>query len=706
VASKLKFNKLNERLKNLSAYKLTQDSFQKIIQQINAQEDTLGDKAKGLVTVTEEEIQEIFRNAFNINIYDLSPEGDAALEHAKKKYDEKIDAIEKQIIIKIRSLLGSAKSHNEMFTIFSKFSEIMKRPQFQSSLSEYQDQFLKKVFENSADLHSRYKRKANEGGAKDICRYYGLYPNTSSMIRFDQVYSHFATNKNKIETVMGEKFKNSSKEQELEGISVNFQRAKENEDAAKKIQINDKDLEGVLLRIDTPSRMGINKLVVNFSEQNRNTIEDLRFLIKNKQYGTVNLTTVYYFKKNTLSVFLNALKLFEIVKIWNHVVQKIDEKARDADHAPQQPVQEGVRVHRTGRQAGVDHAGGPVAGAGGLPGPLPGRRAGPGTGRRTRGREPPADRREHQGLGVHRLQLRGVPEERQLHQEIIDELLLKEYTHTEQIVREINNRIERVFSKRLSDTLVTWTEEFSKYKNEPRSKNKNKLIKSPTNFEFSVKGTKIFIEPPIQQARLTWLNDLHSHIHTFTCQKKILVNRYNPSAASTGTKGESLDFTDLLSKMNSSVIANAYKALHEKVNSAENYVKRWLSYEALWDIDIKRFYDRFGTNLKTWQQVLSEIKAGRNTFDTSQVSTNYGPIVINYKAVQNKINNVYDSLHKQVLMEFGNKFVSNTGDILAKVTEYKAKLEKLNFGSASDLVDNIAIMKFCAQNIEKWKRGH
>lgn len=701
-SSKLKFNKLNERLKSILTYKSTQESFQKIIQQINTQEEATDDKSKGFGLINEVEIQEMFENTFNNNIYDLSPEGDANIEASKKIYDDKIDAIEKQIIIKIRGLLGSAKNHNEMFLVFSKFSEILKRPQFQVSLSEYQDQFLKKVFENSAELYSKYKRKTAENGSKDICRYYGIYQNTGNLIRFEQIYNHFSSNKAKIETVMGDKFKNTQKEQELESINNNFLRARENEELVKKINIQDKDLDGRLLTVDIIPRTNLFKLNVNFSSENKNIIEDLRFLIKNKQYGVVNLTTVYYFKKNTLTVYLNALKLFEIVKIWNHVITKIDEKVimllSNQIRRVYSNIEQGLQLEwiiptdkNQERESylsrfldtvlileqAVNHV---------------------------------SEKLQKIDEFIKNLtNSESTFEDFQINissiQEIIDELLLKEYTHTDQIVREINGRIERLFAKRLAETLVLWVEEFSKFKNEPRVKNKNKLITVSTIFEFSVRGTKIFIEPPIQQARLTWLNDLHSHIHKFTCQKKIIVNRYNTSD-NTNTNDpnqETTDFTDLLGKMNSNILSGAYKVLHEKVNLAENYVKRWLSYEALWEINIDRFYDRFGENLKMWQQVLNEIKQGRNTFDTSQVNVNYGPVIINYKQVQNKINNMYDSLHKEVLNAFGKKFSKNMGEIVTLVTDHKIKLEKLNFSSSAELVDNISIMNFCKSNIEKWK---
>lgn len=56
--------------------------------------------------------------------------------------------------------------------------------------------------------------------------------------------------------------------------------------------------------------------------------------------------------------------------------------------------------------------------------------------------------------------------------------------------------------------------------------------------------------------------------------------------------------------------------------------------------------------------MLSDIKSGRTTFDNTSFEKNFGPIVINYKNVQLKINNLYDNLHKNILSEFANKFMN------------------------------------------------
>lgn len=47
-------------------------------------------------------------------------------------------------------------------------------------------------------------------------------------------------------------------------------------------------------------------------------------------------------------------------------------------------------------------------------------------------------------------------------------------------------------------------------------------------------------------------------------------------------------------------------------------------------------------DIDKWQQLLNEIKTGRNTFDNDDEEINFGAIIINYRLVQSKINSKYD----------------------------------------------------------------
>ena len=103
--------------------------------------------------------------------------------------------------------------------------------------------------------------------------------------------------------------------------------------------------------------------------------------------------------------------------------------------------------------------------------------------------------------------------------------------------------------------------------------------------------------------------------------------------------------------------------------------------------------------METWQVVLNEIKQGRNTFDNQNFETNFGPIVVHYKNVQLKIQNLYDSLHKNILNEFANKFIQGTKNIIQEVRQQQDILEKINFSDTQNLVENISAINYCKSHI-------
>jgi len=71
-------------------------------------------------------------------------------------------------------------------------------------------------------------------------------------------------------------------------------------------------------------------------------------------------------------------------------------------------------------------------------------------------------------------------------------------------------------------------------------------------------------------------------------------------------------------------------------------------------IDIKKL------DILQQKSLLEEIKDGRKTFDNSETEIGFGSsIVVDYRMVQVKINNKYDSWHKEILNQFGVTFNEN-----------------------------------------------
>ncbi len=53
------------------------------------------------------------------------------------------------------------------------------------------------------------------------------------------------------------------------------------------------------------------------------------------------------------------------------------------------------------------------------------------------------------------------------------------------------------------------------------------------------------------------------------------------------------------------MLENAYKDIFNIFNGAEDYIKIWFNYEALWVIDSKKIFERLGEDINKWQALLN-----------------------------------------------------------------------------------------------------
>jgi hypothetical protein len=96
-----------------------------------------------------------------------------------------------------------------------------------------------------------------------------------------------------------------------------------------------------------------------------------------------------------------------------------------------------------------------------------------------------------------------------------------------------------------------------------------------------------------------------------------------------------------------------FALIETKVQHLKDYVGKWLQFQSLWDLEAEYVFNRLGDSSANWQQLLTEIKKARSTFDTSDTQKSFGVCVIDYEQVQAKVNAKYDSWQRDILSRFG-----------------------------------------------------
>ena len=104
-----------------------------------------------------------------------------------------------------------------------------------------------------------------------------------------------------------------------------------------------------------------------------------------------------------------------------------------------------------------------------------------------------------------------------------------------------------------------------------------------------------------------------------------------------------------------------------------------------------------------WQQLLEEIKQNRITFDNSETEIHFGAVVIDYKAVQAKVNHKYDQWHRDILNKFGSKLGDTMRTFNLSINSARMQLEKQSLeSSSSDVTVFVTEIQELKKNMESW----
>jgi len=115
--------------------------------------------------------------------------------------------------------------------------------------------------------------------------------------------------------------------------------------------------------------------------------------------------------------------------------------------------------------------------------------------------------------------------------------------------------------------------------------------------------------------------------------------------------------------------------IENKVQQLKDYVAKWLQFQSLWDLETEYVVNRLGDSLAHWQQLLTEIKRARATFDTTETRKEFGVCVVEYEQVQARVNAKYDAWQRDILSRFGVKLGNAMKEIHAAILKSRNDLE-------------------------------
>jgi len=130
-----------------------------------------------------------------------------------------------------------------------------------------------------------------------------------------------------------------------------------------------------------------------------------------------------------------------------------------------------------------------------------------------------------------------------------------------------------------------------------------------------------------------------------------------------------------LTRFTDDTLQRPFVLIENKVQQLKDYVAKWLQFQSLWDLEAEYVFNRLGDSLAHWQQLLTEIKRARTTFDTAETRKEFGVCMVEYEQVQARVNAKYDAWQRDILSRFGVKLGNAMKEMHAAILKSRNDLE-------------------------------
>ena len=308
------------------------------------------------------------------------------------------------------------------------------------------------------------------------------------------------------------------------------------------------------------------------------------------------------------------------------------------------------------------------------------------------------------------LQLQTCPYDREALEEVmgnlqtvIDDTLMRGYSNVQAWVNDLDMRIEGIINERLKRGINTWVQIFRGVPPDEDSepmRGEDMVLLPMTLHEILMANQKLFVSPPLEQSRAEWIDLYHKHISIIATLPRIISSKYDVFSE----KEENQDYTSLLKSLEPQLARKAYLEIEKHLTQARNFTQQWLQYQTLWDVSLNVITEHCGHDMAKWQSLLTDIRAARTALDHADEEEVFGPIVINFRQVQNKVTGKYDVWQKEAQVQFGGMLETQIKDLSSELTTMKLKLEGTHMdGNTSDIIEGIHALAKLKNNIANYK---
>ena len=669
-----------------------------------------------------DEISQAYLAVKDVDVLDISPEGERLWTQAEAAYNERTSRVENSIIARLRDRLAVAKTANEMFRVFSKFNALFVRPKVKGAVTEYQVQLINSVRDDIEALQKRFTHQYGQSEAHAMAQLHDLPPISGAVIRARQIERQLNGYMNKVGDVLGSKWEQHTDGQRLFALGEGFRKKLDTkpifDDWLRDISRRHLSISGRLFAI-TQNRAKGNQLDihVNFDSQTITLFKEVRNLLWLNfpvPHAITNVSKearrVYPFavslmeSLNTLAQTNLAIENMTEVTIllcgFRNDVQSFIAKGTSVRWETFVLAYD-VHVRHSGDDGSSRSSGDDklhvqfVRNLGGSIMTLQSKV----TTLSIIQVSVDATLRELQTCpftpDAFRVQLEAL-------QRSVDQLNLETYANISFWVAKTNDKVVETLRTRLQQALKEWSEEFEHGDSISIREEGSPNVETYAH-DIVMQNQLIQLEPPLEDAKAGWLDNLHVWLGTVCNLPKIQASRFENALTIGGPSSVTTYFE--LPLMSMDTLAGLYELIKAKLSVAQVYVDEWLQFQSLWDLQLDQIQDDIGEELDLWLQLILEIRQKRDTFDTSGSKRSFGHLVINYEQVQAKVNAKYDQWQHDLLAHFSGLFATRLIDIYAELQRARKDLEgsSMQTSSTAQAVSFITIVQTCKRQTKVWE---
>eukprot|EP00830_Metopus_es_P014592 TRINITY_DN3930_c0_g2_i1.p1 TRINITY_DN3930_c0_g2~~TRINITY_DN3930_c0_g2_i1.p1 ORF type:complete len:1285 (-),score=333.29 TRINITY_DN3930_c0_g2_i1:418-4179(-) len=686
---------LKKRLTNLLAFRSTHFKFQDIIKKVIMNKDKEDEETGSAASKAMEQAYNMFLTFDVLDIKDVE-----MYESAKASYDNKIDKIENEITKELKDKLAAANNANEMFRVFTKFNALFVRPKIRAAIQEYQARLLDTVRKDIESLKEKFL--SDKSASIAISKLRDIPAISGKIIWAKQIERKLGVYMERVRDLLGVNWDQYTEGKHLKDLSEQFKKHLNMQERVETWQKEVSaptvvDIQSSSLVFDIVQKKDKLELIVNFDEKVTTLFKEVRNLT---QLGYKITYAVKKKAETAKAIYPKAVSLQEILKTFYQTNLLIDDRVSKLVakiKGEMQNILKDCLKHTWSITQELD------------------KKIGILTEKVTNYEDAVINVKGKLDQMQQNLQelttCPYTPEEFKKNlaaiQQSIDEFAFQEYSNVSLLAQEVDGKIEQILTKRLSDIVPKWIGEFTKFDESPHA-----LITFSSVHEIKMLDQLIVLEPPIIEARAYWLREFHKLIEIVCGLPRIDSERYEKAKAV--AEGSDNTYRSIMDKLANDVLLRAYLSIEGLVQEAHGYSKSWTKYQALWDIDSGKIFDRLGEDIDKWQKLLTEIKNERTTLDNSMTEKHFGALVIDYRAVQSKISNKYDSWHKDILKKFADTMLDGMRAYYQNVSVARTQLENQNLDiTSTDVTVFITEIQEIKKKVEVWsvqmdrfKNGH